>query len=205
MYSWILKLSMEMYISKNNKIPQRSTQILIKNVIMKKVRKCLLTLLFVTFAGSVFAQEDGKLEIPLSEPGKRGILKVNIMKGSIKIAGYEGKSVVINYHSREKPISKSNREDGLIKIPANTINLEATEHENTVIVKSNSFNRGVDLEIKVPRDFDVNAKTHNNGDVFVDDIVGEVATTNHNGDITLENISGLALANTYNGDIKNCL
>ncbi|MDN5212520.1 DUF4097 family beta strand repeat-containing protein [Fulvivirgaceae bacterium BMA12] len=169
---------------------------------MKKVKDFMLTLFFLTGAIGTFAQEDGKLEIPLSEPGKRGTLKVNLMSGSIKITGYNGQTVVINYKSKEKSISKSGRQDGLVRIPANTINLEGSEHDNTVIVKSNSFSRGVNLEIEVPRDFDINAKTHNDGDIVVDNIVGEVVTTNHNGDITLGNISGLALANTFNGDIK---
>lgn len=171
---------------------------------MKKVKRSLLTLLFIAFSVGSFAQQEGKLEIPLTDPEKRGVLKVDIKSGSIDVKGYDGKNVVVNYRSRERLLSKSAKSDseGLKRIPGSTIDLEGTEHENTVIVNSSSWNKGVDLSIEVPKEFDVKVETYNNGNIFVDNIAGEVVAKNYNGRITLENISGLALANTYNGDIK---
>ena len=49
---------------------------------------------------------------------------------------------------------------------------------------------------------DVEAKTHNGGDIVVTNIQGELELTNHNGEITASNISGAVIATTYNGEIK---
>ena len=49
---------------------------------------------------------------------------------------------------------------------------------------------------------DVEAKTHNDGDVMITNIQGEAVLTNHNGEIKALNISGVVIATTYNGEVK---
>ena len=59
----------------------------------------------------------------------------------------------------------------------------------------------MDLEIQVPVNFDLHLETYNNGDLYAQNIRGEVEADNYNGKITLENISGTVVADTYNGAI----
>ncbi len=170
---------------------------------MKILKSYLLLLAIALISSPISAQNDGKFEIPLSEPNKRGLLKVDIKVGSINVEGYDGKTVLITYVAKGKNLkSKQKSKDGLLRIPGSTLDLEVTEHENQVIVDSNSYSKGVDLTIKVPREFDINVDTYNDGNIYVNNIKGEVVAENYNGSITLDNISGLGLADTYNGDIK---
>lgn len=164
----------------------------------------MLSLLAVWLISPAIAQTDGNIEVPLSEPGKRGSLKVDIKVGSINVEGYDGQQVLINYVAKGKNLKQNSKspKNGLIRISASTMDLEVTEHENQVIIDSNSFSKGMDLDIKVPRIFDVNVDTYNDGNIYVNNIVGEVVAKNYNGGIKLENISGTGLADTYNGDIK---
>jgi DUF4097 and DUF4098 domain-containing protein YvlB len=82
------------------------------------------------------------------------------------------------------------------------IDLEASENDNYVTVKSDSWNNEINLEIEIPVGFDVQAHTYNNGDLMMSNIQGELALTNYNGEITALNISGSVIATTYNGEIK---
>ncbi len=170
---------------------------------MKNLKCCILLIITILLGLPSQAQNDGKLEIPLSQPEKRGLLKVDIKVGSINVEGYEGKTVLVSYVAKGKNV-KSNQKskEGLVRIPGSTLDLEVTEHQNQVIIDSNSYSKGVDLTIKVPKNFDLSVDTYNDGNIYVTNIIGEVVAENYNGSITLENISGLGLADTYNGDIK---
>ncbi|MDN5203554.1 DUF4097 family beta strand repeat-containing protein [Fulvivirgaceae bacterium BMA10] len=170
-----------------------------------KTLKIKIGIMFLVFlmGSAAYAQKEGKLEIPLSDPGQRGKLSADIHIGSIKIIGYEGRNVVVNYKSRQGKVKKAPAEkDGLKRISGSSFDLEASEEDNYVVVESDSWTQGVDLTIQVPKNFDINVSTYNNGEVHVTDVVGEVNAENYNGKITLEKISGSVTADTYNGDIK---
>lgn len=68
--------------------------------------------------------------------------------------------------------------------------------------RTHSHQKSVDLTIKVPQRFSLKLHTVNNGDVTVDNVIGELEINNVNGPITLTNISGSAVAQTVNGDLK---
>mgnify|MGYP000032370584 CR=1 FL=1 len=75
------------------------------------------------------------------------------------------------------------------------------ELKNTVLIRTWP-NGTVDFSIKVPRNFNLNIKAINNGDIYVEDVSGEFEVSNVNGSITMENISGPVLADAMNKDIK---
>jgi hypothetical protein len=146
--------------------------------------------------------DDNKLVIALSQPGKPGLLKVNLLNGSIKVTGYSGKDVVLSYNGRENRKHASPEESGgLRRLTSNNIGLEAQEEGNTVTIRTSSVIKTVDLEIKVPRDFSVKLKTLNDGQIVVEDVNGEIDVDNLNGSIALDNVSGSASASTLNGNI----
>jgi len=168
----------------------------------KKSIATVLALCFLCLAFTGFAQ-DNEFTIALTDPAKRGKIKVHLNSGSITIKGTARKDVLVRYTSEsEEEDGKSKTKDGLRRVGGGGIDLEASENNNYVTIKSNSWNNEVDLEIEIPVGFDVQAHTYNNGDLMLSNIQGELALTNYNGEITALNISGSVIATTYNGEIK---
>ena len=151
-----------------------------------------------------------QLVIALSKPGQPGNLKVDLMSGAIKVTAHAGKDVIIGYSSRSDEEDNDKRKNrpndiaanGLRRIPNNSVGLEAREENNRVVVNANSFNRDVDLDIKVPRDFSMKLSALNNGKIIVEGVNGELEISNLNDDIRLTDVSGSVVANTLNGDLE---
>ena len=73
---------------------------------MKKL-KTLIVLLTILIAFDIQAQNQGdELIVPLSDPGKAGILKASLHTGNIKVVGYSGNEVIITVTTDEKEISR---------------------------------------------------------------------------------------------------
>jgi len=153
------------------------------------------------------AQSGNEFAVPLSDPSKRGKLKAHLNYGSITVKGTARKDVLVKYSSAddeedERDEDASDSRSGLKRIGGGGMDLEVTENENQVSIKSNSWNHKINLEIEVPGGIDVALHTYNGGDLMATNIQGELALTNYNGDITGLNISGSTVASTYNGEIK---
>lgn len=162
----------------------------------------IITVWFVCLAGSVMAQASNEFTIALTDPSKRGKLKAHLNSGSITIKGTARKDVLVRYVAENGERDKGKTKDGLKRVSGGGVDLEASENNNSVTVKSNSWNNKVDLEIEVPSGFDVVAHTYNDGNLTINAVQGELALTNYNGEITALNISGSVIATTYNGEIK---
>ncbi len=162
---------------------------------------------FTAISAPLLAQGDLKeqLSVPLSDPGKPGTLKVHLIRGSIRVTGYNGNQVVIDATTKQSDKSEKPREnvEGMKRISKNgAMDISATEENNVVNVSSKLFNSHMELNIKVPMKFSLNVGTINEGDVLVENVDGVLEITNVNGDIRLTNISGSAVANTVNGLLK---
>lgn len=172
---------------------------------MKNIK--LMTLAIMMLAGGVvgLAQDKGEIVIPLSNPGASCSLKVDVKRGSITVQGTDRKDVLVKYEAMEsntKEKAKSSSKDGLQRISSGSLDLEARESNNQVIIDSDSWNKGLNLTIEVPKNIDLNLDTYNGGDIYVSNITGEVILENYNGEITAKGISGSVSADTYNGEIK---
>jgi hypothetical protein len=126
--------------------------------------------------------EGGKLTVPLSNPGKPGKLIVNLLYGSIRVLGYDGKEVEIEVSAQKSTHANKNNNcncpdeaksgqndpstEGLKKIPNNSIGLEAIEDDNQVTVRNTVLNRYLDLVIKVPKKFSVKLNSTNTNNAF---------------------------------------
>nr|WP_295928501.1 DUF4097 family beta strand repeat-containing protein [uncultured Dyadobacter sp.] len=154
----------------------------------------------------VLAQNDLKeqLTVPLTDPAKPGTLRVNLVRGSIRVTGYNGNQVVIDASTKQdKPEKPKENADGMKRISKNgSLDITATEEKNVVKVTSKLFNTNMELNIKVPMKFALNVGTVNDGDILIENVDGEMEITNVNGDIRLNNVSGSAVANTVNGLLK---
>ena len=161
-----------------------------------------ITIGLCLIASSIFAQTANEFTVPLSEPSKRGRVEAVINFGSVTIKGTARKDVLIRYSADRSDDEKGEGKDGLRRIGGGGMNLEVTENANTISVRSGSWSNKLNVEIEVPSAIDVVAKTHNDGNLTVAGIQGELELTNHNGEIIASNISGSVIATTYNGEVK---
>jgi hypothetical protein len=169
---------------------------------MKKyIQIFIFTFLALSICGLAHAQNE--FSIPLSDPAKRGKLKVHINYGSITVKGTARKDVLVKYSS-ENDDEGNNRKnaDGLRRVGGGGTSIEASETNNQVKVQSDSWSHKQNISIEVPSGFDLNLHTYNDGDLIVNNIQGELELTNYNGPITALNVSGSTVATTYNGEIK---
>ncbi|GAB3262286.1 hypothetical protein GCM10027347_27850 [Larkinella harenae] len=189
---------------------------------MKTNRVNTVLLLLISLAGyqPLYAQNDLKeqLVVPLSEPNKPGSLQVNLINGSIRVTGYNGKDVVIdastgadsggqNARLNERKTTSDDKPDelanGMKKLSSRGgLDLTAREKNNAVTLNSASINRTVNLNIKVPQQFSLKISTINNGDIVVENVTGELEVKNVNGPVQLTNVGGSAVANSINGPVK---
>lgn len=171
----------------------------------------LLILLAILVTGTVNAQ-DNEITIPLSNPSGRGKLKVDLNSGSITVKATSRKDVLLRYrevvnesrdakNEKSKENTNSNRA-GLKRIAGSGLEIEITEHQNSVTIESGSWSQRLNVELEIPYGFDVFLHTYNNGFLMVTGVQGALELENFNGKITALNISGSVVATTYNGDIK---
>lgn len=182
----------------------------------------LVSLGLILISNSIARAQSSQFTVPLSDPAKRGKLKVHLNVGSINVTGTARKDVLIKYSSDEddeemserdgtnqnKNKNRNDNEDsdsraGLRRIGGGGMDLQVTENGNTVVVQSGSWSHGLNLDLEIPSGMDLELHTYNDGDLMVSNVQGEVALSNYNGDITARNISGSVVASTYNGEIKS--
>ena len=169
-----------------------------KNSFIKLI--CFVGLLAIG-ANAIAQQAEGEaLVIPLSEPGASGMLNVHVLYGSIRVTAYNGQEVIISSKQNEEK-QKVKYKDGLRKISSGSSQYRVEEYNNTVSVHSGHGNKLVDFDIKVPKNFSLELKATNSGDIYVEGVHGEMEISNTNGAITLKNIAGAVIADALNKDI----
>jgi hypothetical protein len=153
----------------------------------------------------VWAQDESKeqLNVSLSEPGKPATLKVNVLSGSIRVIGYEGKEVQIEAVSparKDGEVPQANAQ-GMKRITNSGFELTARESGNKVTVETDAHHRRVDLTIRVPNRCALDLKTVHNGTITVENVSGAMEISNVHGGITLTNVAGSVVTNTVHGDV----
>jgi hypothetical protein len=164
---------------------------------------CVMAMLLTT---RLWAQNDEKkLTVPLSSPGKPYKLEVGLVEGSITVTGYEGKDVIIEAQGEEG--RKGNHDDdhgpgGMHRIGANGSSDISAEESNNEVNIHGSLGRRTNLVLKVPQN-EGTFKIHtvNNGNIVISNINGELEVSNVNGSIKITNVSGSVVANTVNGPV----
>lgn len=168
-----------------------------------KLKCSVLTMIMLTTL--CFGQKESTetLTVPLSNPGKVYTLKVNLVTGSIRVIGYEGKEIIVSASLENDENDEENTsEKGMKRISsAGGFEITAKEADNVVTVSTDRVNRKIDLQLKIPQDVKLKLGTVNQGIVSVNNVKGEIEVDNVNDDIELSKISGSAVANTVNGDI----
>jgi hypothetical protein len=152
--------------------------------------KAATYLLSVLLTFSLGSQNDPaeQMTILLTNPGEPGHLTIDHHKGSIRVTGYPGKSVIVRASMRFGTVEDS-------------IRLGAVEGNNHIVINATPRHRTIDLDIKVPYHFSLRLKNDDNGHITIEGLSGEMEISNINGDITLKDISGSTMLDTVDGDI----
>jgi hypothetical protein len=160
------------------------------------------TLALVVFGFAVAATgaaaETDKVSVPLSDPARPPVVKVNLLTGSIMVTGYDGKEVVVQATRREE---RESSRGGMKRVPITSTGLTAEEENNEVDIGAQSNQHAVDLTIQVPRRASLHLRTVNDGDITVTGVEGELDVNDINGNVTLKNVSGNAIAHALNGKV----
>jgi len=175
---------------------------------MKKYYFSMRAIALAGLAGVfLFSQEmpTDRVTVPFSNPSKPGLVEAGVHNGGITVKGYDGKEVIVEAKVREGRVQeeKSKKEVKglrLIRVPGGT-GLEIEEEDNVMEVNVSSFKQTIDLFIQVPYNTSLELSSHNNGDIVVENVNGEIEASNHNGKLTLTGISGSVVANTFNGSV----
>jgi hypothetical protein len=175
---------------------------------MKTLKKAVLFIFLITTVSRLAAQtkHSEEMTVPLSEPGKPVTLEAHLMKGSIKVVGYEGKDVLIQVlmdSSKEEEEDRDDDSRGMKRIGSTGgMDVRADEDNNNVRISSSAENKLAGLVIKVPQNTTrIELGTINGGEITVSDVSGKLELHNVNGGITATGISGSVVANTVNGDV----
>ena len=168
---------------------------------MKNIKTKLVFFLSLIMISSLTAQDE--ITIPLSDPGQRGHLRINIYKGSVTIKGTNRKDVWMSYQTVEKNKDKlKTSEDGLKRISGGAMGLEVSEKGNKVDIESEHGSKELQLILEVPMDFDVSTETYIGKGVMISNVRGEIVHEGHHGDFKGESITGSVVCSTWNGDIE---
>ena len=143
---------------------------------------------FLTLSLASQSDNTEQITIALSNPREPGCLTIHHHKGSIRVVGYRGTTVIVRASMRYGTDTEP-------------INLGAVESNNHVVINAMPRHRTIDLDIKVPHQFSLRLKNDDSGHITADNLSGELEISNFNGDITLKNLSGSAVLDTIDGDI----
>jgi hypothetical protein len=177
---------------------------------MKTLKRAFLFICLMAAVSKGMAQSKHSEEmvVPLSEPGKPVTLEAHLMKGWIKVVGYEGKEVIVQVFmdstkERDEDDDRDDDSKGMKRIGSTGgMDVRADEDNNMVRISTSEQNKLIGLTIKVPQNTArIDVGTINDGGVTVSDVSGKIEIHNVNGGITATGISGSVVANTVNGDV----
>ena len=150
------------------------------------------------------AQEPQRANIPLSDPSRPAVVHASLMNGSIHVAGYNGKEVIVEArlrHEAERESKPDPKAAGMHRLESHGTGLRVEENDNEFHIGVGSMNRTVDLNIQVPFNSSLKLRCLNDGDIKVERVSGEVDADNLNGSVKLLNISGAVVAHSLNEDV----
>jgi hypothetical protein len=163
------------------------------------INKCSIILLI--FLLQVFIHAGSKqLTVQLSLPGEPGSLEISHVSGRIKVTGYSGDVVIVQAGTRVQ--DETDLSSGMRKVPEQSIQLNVSEKNNQVIIATNSDKKTIDLDLYVPRNFDLYINNADNGEIEIIGVDGELVLNNIRDDIILTNVFGPAVISTVYGKIK---
>ena len=168
---------------------------------MTLLRKSLVWLVLVAPCAGAFAQENGPIKAPFSDPTRPGTVHVGLITGGITVIASDTKEVIVDVVGGD-PIRQPPPDDarGLRRLtPQPGITIE--EKNNQMEIRAWPPHRTLELRIQVPRKTQLELSTVNDGDIRVERVEGELELGNVNGSIELTDVGGAVVAHTVNGKV----
>jgi DUF4097 and DUF4098 domain-containing protein YvlB len=162
----------------------------------------IAVLALLALAQPMWAQNDNRVTVPLSDPARPVTLRAHLVSGSITVKGADVKEVVVEAKSRGGEESHSSgRAEGMKRIPMTSTGLNIEAENNNVRISTDSYQRTTDLTITVPTHTSVSLHTVNDGNILVSGVDGELDIDDVNGEVDLKNIGGSVVAHALNGHV----
>ncbi|HEY2363851.1 MAG TPA: DUF4097 family beta strand repeat-containing protein [Candidatus Angelobacter sp.] len=152
-------------------------------------------------AQPMWAQNDNKVSVPLTDPSRPVTLRAHLVSGSITVKGADVKEVVVEARARGDEAHIGGRAEGMKRIPMTSTGLNIEAENNNVRVSTDSYQRTIDLTITVPVHTSISLHTVNDGNIVVSGVDGELDINNVNGEVDLKNIGGSVVAHALNGHV----
>ncbi|MBK8502974.1 MAG: hypothetical protein IPL46_12615 [Saprospiraceae bacterium] len=167
--------------------------------------KNILLAVFMAILGiSAGAQATDQVTVPLSSPGKIGLLATDLKSASIKVTGSNRSDILVKYRLVEnlEDDEDNEMEGNLKRIKTNNFDFEISEEKNTVSIKSESWFQQIELEIEVPNNFNLDLHNYTGRFIEVNNISGDINLESYTGYISAKAVSGTVNASTYAGKIE---
>jgi hypothetical protein len=141
------------------------------------------------------------LVAPFSDPSRPGLLRVNLVTGTIRVRAHQGKDVIIDTLRGEAGGSDRIDGQGMRRIRNTSAGLTVEEQRNEMSIFSSNPSRQITLDIQVPTQTSLVLSTVNSGDISVQGVVGDIEVNNTNGGVTMSGVSGAVVAHALNQDV----
>jgi DUF4097 and DUF4098 domain-containing protein YvlB len=161
----------------------------------------IATAALFALAQPVWAQNDNKVTVPLTDPSRPVTLRAHLVSGSITVKGADVKEVVVEAKARGSEDHPGGRADGMKRIPMTSTGLNIEAENNNVRISTDSYQRTIDLTITVPIHTSVSLHSVNDGNIVVSGVDGDLDVNNVNGEVDLKNIGGSVVAHALNGHV----
>jgi len=157
---------------------------------MKKINKfylllLLVSILLVTLKAEVNSPGNKTRSFNVKKGGK---LVVNIIAGNIHVNTWQKDVLRVTVKGNDK-------EDNLKA-------LTISQNKNTINIQSSSYEKGVDLEISVPSEFNININTFGGNLLVKGNLTGKIKAKTSGGNIKIDKVKGNVNLITAGGDIK---
>jgi hypothetical protein len=171
------------------------------------MKKLIITSIFITACAlailPAYGQDSGdRLVVNFSDPSRPGLVKINLVNGSVTVKAYNGKEVTIESQSRNRRDREPATRDGLRRIDTSARGLVVEEENNVISITSRNPNDTGNLEIQVPVKTNLNLRSVNGGATTVEGVEGELEVTNINSSVRMNNVAGSVVAHSTNGGVN---
>lgn len=164
--------------------------------------------------------------LPLTNPNEPATLSAGIMRGSVTVIGYDGKTIEISANPTTKVINKDDDDfdrqierqverslgnddekpkrsmKGLKKVENFSGQIEIVESNNHVEIESHHNRQSVDFVIKVPFATSLKIEQYKGGNIKVNDVRGALELASHRGSISVQGAVGPIVAESMREDIE---
>lgn len=165
-------------------------------------RNSLIVLAFLVFIPNFLKAQQEEMLIEPMIPGSQCRFAFENPKGSVNITGYDGTVVLVKGRQRDSYTGSTGNQGSLKLLQSYQFNLSAEVRENEILLKCETFNRTVDFDIMIPRNFSLNVSSADNGQITILRLDGEIEARNTNGNIDARNVSGPVVLSTVFGEAR---